>query len=314
MAQRRRCSRNRAIDPQRRETQIYSSSPFPSVSKTSAPVSGRASFQWLPFVLNIAISFGLYWFYEWSRGLIPRDSPLAIEHAHAVWGWEVRHGLFVEPAWQQFWLGDAHMLGWLHFTPARVTAFLNTGYLYVHFLGTIVFLFWLYFRRRALFPYVRNIFFVTTGIALIVYILYPLAPPRLAPGLLYYNHRYTFIDTIQQVLGPPQAAQIGYNPYAAMPSLHFGWALIIGFTLFCTLRFWPMRLLGLCYPLFMLAVIVISGNHFFADALGSIGVVVVATALVSLCMAYLGRLPWRVPEWLTPPSNSYLSRADRQPL
>lgn len=248
--------------------------------------------RWLSFFLNLAIIFALYELYDFSRGLIPRNGGLAIEHADAVWSWEVAHGLFVEPAWQQFWLTRVHLLGWLRLTPQRVTDFLNTGYLYVHFIGTIAFLVWLYFFRRQLFPLVRNLFFVTTALALAIYILYPLAPPRLTPNLLYDNRHYTFIDTVRQVIDPKyQTTQIGYNPYAAMPSLHFAWALIIGVTLLCTLRFWPLRLLGACYPLFMLSVIVISGNHYFADCLGSIAVLAVAAGLVYAWMRWRGQLP-----------------------
>jgi hypothetical protein len=230
--------------------------------------------RWLPFIINIVITLGLYEVYEFTRGLIPHNGPVAIQHAHAVWDWEVHHGLFVEPAWQQFWLKGNHILGWLKFTPDEITDFLNTGYLYVHFIGTVVFLFWLFFFRRHLFAFVRNVFFVATGAALMIYMLYPLAPPRLAPNLFYDNRHYTFVDTVQKVLGSvPSDSQIGYNPYAAMPSLHFGWALIIGCTLFLTLKHWPLRILGLCYPVFMLSVIVVSGNHFFADAIGSTFVV-----------------------------------------
>jgi membrane-associated phospholipid phosphatase len=264
---------------------------------TPAPDSGSSFInllrRWLPFAQNLLVIAVLYEIYELSRGLIPRNGQIAVQHADAVWNWEVRHGLFVEPAWQQFWLTREHALGWLHLTPNRVADFLNTGYLYVHFVGTIVFLVWLFFRRRQLFPLVRNIFFVTTALALAIYILYPLAPPRLTPNLLYYNHHYTFIDTIQQVINPKyQTSEIGYNPYAAMPSLHFGWALIIGCTLALTLRAWPLRLLGLCYPFFMLAVIVISGNHYFADALGSAAVVSVATLAAVLWMKLRTQLPW----------------------
>jgi membrane-associated phospholipid phosphatase len=245
------------------------------------PGSSQGRFaRWLPFILNLLVTLGLYEIYELTRGLIPRNGPLAISHAHAVWDWEVHHGLFVEPEWQQYWLKGNHIMGWLRITPEQIADFLNTGYLYVHFLGTIVFLVWLFICRRHLFPFVRNVFFAVTGIALVIYILYPLAPPRLATNLFYDNRHYTFIDTVQKVLGSvPQSSELGYNPYAAMPSLHFGWALIIGCTLFLTLRHWPLRLLGLCYPLFMLGVIVISGNHFFADAIGSVVVVAIATAM-----------------------------------
>ena len=250
--------------------------------------------RWRSFALNLAITLLLYEIYDFSRGLIPRDGGVAIAHARDVWGWEVQHGLFVEPDWQQYWLRKAHTLGILHLSPTSITDFLNTGYLYVHFLGTIVFLFWLFFRRREIFPFVRNVFFVTTGIALAVYILYPLAPPRLTPDLLYYNHPYIFVDTVRKVIDPRlQTTQIGYNPYAAMPSLHFGWALIIGCTLLRAVRNWPLRLLGACYPFFMLAVIVISGNHYFADALGSVAVVLAATAIVAFWMIWRGDLPAR---------------------
>jgi membrane-associated phospholipid phosphatase len=225
----------------------------------------------------------LYEIYEFTRGLIPHNGPLAVQHAHAIWDWEVQHGLFVEPAWQEFWLRNGHVLGWLRITPDDVSEFLNTGYLYVHFAGTVAFLFWVFFFRRNLFAFVRNMFFVVTGISLFMYMAYPLAPPRLATNLLYDNRHYTFIDTIQKVLGPvskAQTSEIGYNPYAAMPSLHFAWALIIGCTLFFGIRNWALRILGLCYPFWMLAIVVISGNHFFADAIGSTIVVAVSFFIV----------------------------------
>ncbi|HWE60378.1 MAG TPA: phosphatase PAP2 family protein [Chloroflexota bacterium] len=262
----------------------------PGAGRLHEAAAGR---RWLSFALNAAIMFGLYEIYDLGRGLISRDGTIAVEHADAVWSWEVAHGVFVEPAWQQFWLTRAHILGRLQLTPARVTDFLNTGYLYVHFLGTIGFLIWLFLYRRHLFPFVRNIFFVTTTIALAVYILYPLAPPRLTPNLLYHHHHYVFIDTMQRVVNAKyQRTEIGYNPYAAMPSLHMAWALIIGCTLACTLRFWLLRIVCAGYPVFMLTVIVVSGNHYFADCLGSVGVVGMAIVLVMLWMRWRDQLPW----------------------
>jgi hypothetical protein len=258
--------------------------------------------RWLPLIINVLVTFGLYEVYELTRGLLPRNGPLAIQHAHEVWDWEVHHGLFVEPEWQQYWLKSGHILGWLWISPEEITDFLNTGYLYVHFIGTISFLIWLYLFRRSIFGFVRNVFFVSTGVSLLMYVLYPLAPPRLAPNLFYDNRHYTFIDTVKKVLGSvSNASEIGYNPYAAMPSLHFGWALIIGGTLFLTLRFWPLRLLGLCYPLFMLCVIVVSGNHFFADAIGSTAVVAFAVA-VNIAWAAFKRRMWTRPSLLAPPT------------
>lgn len=259
----------------------------------SVATAERRPFSWRSLLANLVVVAVLYEIYELSRGLIPHNSTLAIDHADAVWSWEVSHGLFVEPAWQQFWLGRTHLWGLLDLTPARVTAFLNTGYLYIHFLGTIAFLFWLYFFRHHLFAFVRNIYFVTTAAALAIYVLYPLAPPRLTPNLFYDNRPYQFIDTIKEVIKSNyQSGQIGYNPYAAMPSLHFAWSLILGGTLFFTLRPWPLRVLGLCYPLLMLAVVVISGNHYFLDAMVSVVVVTLSTALVLVVMRRQGLLGW----------------------
>ena len=68
-------------------------------------------------MLNAAIIFGLYEIYDLSRGLIPRNGAIAVEHAAAVWNWEASHGLFVEPAWQQYWLSRNHVLGWLDLRP-----------------------------------------------------------------------------------------------------------------------------------------------------------------------------------------------------
>jgi membrane-associated phospholipid phosphatase len=267
------------------------------MSPRTDPESTRARL--VALFYNVVIVLGLYGIYEYTRGLVHPNSSVALSHAHEVWSWETSHGLFVEPAWQKFWLTQAHILGWL--TPRRVENFLDTGYLYVHFMGTIVFLFWLYFRRRRIFAVVRNIFFLTTSIALATYILYPLAPPRLATNLFYDNHKYVFLDPLGKILGTmPQSAEFGYNPYAAMPSLHFGWALIIGCTLFLTLRRWPLRFLALCYPLFMLSVIVISGNHFFADAIGSAVVVSFSASAVIFCHRLRGTLPW---SWGTKRAN-----------
>src|SRR5690349_7437997 len=131
--------------------QILKPSPVavsPESRQTSTTTFGA---HWLPFAINSFIIMALYEIYEFGRGLIPENHPLALQHARDVWGWEVRHGLFVEPAWQQFWLGKVHILAGLVFTPGTVEDFLNTGYLYVHFLGTIAFLLWLFFFRRRLF-------------------------------------------------------------------------------------------------------------------------------------------------------------------
>jgi hypothetical protein len=138
---------------------------------------------------------------------------------------------------------------------------LGVAYMALHFGLTIGFLVWLYRRRREHFAFVRNTLIVATGIGLAIYVLYPAAPPRLA-GL-------GFVDTVtngahlnlsSNVLGSV------YNPYAAVPSLHFGYSLIVGVAVAAYARRRVVRIAGALYPAVMLIVIVATGNHFFFDA------------------------------------------------
>ena len=91
-----------------------------------------------------------------------------------------------------------------------------------------------------------------------------------------------------------------YNPFAAVPSLHFGYALIVGIVL-ATLaeRRW-VRVVGAVYPLVMLLVIVATGNHFVFDA--ALGAVVVLAG-------------WLVARLLVErqPAAAYAQRERREP-
>ena len=111
---------------------------------------------------------------------------------------------------------------------------------------------------------------IATAIALVGYVLFPAAPPRLA-GL-------GFADTVTHSTGLDLSSDmLGalYNPFAAVPSLHFGYALIVGVSLATIARHRVVRVLGALYPPAMLLIIVATGNHFFVDAaLGGLAVVV----------------------------------------
>src|SRR4029079_14715104 len=93
------------------------------------------------------------------------------------------------------------------------------------------------------------------------YVLYPPAPPRLA-GL-------GFADTVTEKAGINMSSDaLGslYNPFAAVPSLHFGYALLVGVAVATLARRRWVRILGAAYPPFMLLTIVATGNHFLFDA------------------------------------------------
>ena len=145
---------------------------------------------------------------------------------------------------------------------------LGLAYLSLHFAGTTAALVWLHRRHPEHFPMVRTTLVTATALALVGYVLYPAAPPRLA-GLGFSDTVTTHagINLSSDVLGTL------YNPFAAVPSLHFGYALIVGVALATLAKRRVVRVAGALYPLAMLLVIVGTGNHFVFDA--ALGAVVV---------------------------------------
>jgi PAP2 superfamily len=121
-------------------------------------------------------------------------------------------------------------------------------------------LLWLHQRRPAAFPFVRTTPLLASGLALVGYLAYPTAPPRLA-GL-------GIADTVSNGHVDLNHGLVSslYNPYAAIPSMHIGYAVIVATSLLRHGRHLLVRALGALYPPFVLLVIVATGNHFFLDA------------------------------------------------
>ncbi|MFD9301492.1 phosphatase PAP2 family protein [Streptomyces sp. NPDC060048] len=139
----------------------------------------------------------------------------------------------------------------------------NTYYAAVHFPATVLFLGWLYVRRPAHYLWTRRVLAVLTGAALVLHLSLPLAPPR----MLAATH---LIDTGQvygpSVYGAAPAADTMANQFAAMPSLHFGWALMLALGMIAaTSSRW--RALWLLHPLLTLLVVVGTANHYWLDAI-----------------------------------------------
>ena len=134
---------------------------------------------------------------------------------------------------------------------------------------------WLHQRRPAAFPFVRTTLLLASGLSLIGFLAYPTAPPRLA-GI-------GIADTVSN--GPIDLnhglVSSLYNPYAAVPSMHVGYALVVAVTLLRHGRRSLVRVLGALYPPFVLLVIVATGNHFFLDAAAGALVAGLAAALAA---------------------------------
>ena len=225
------------------------------------------------------------------------DRPLtAFEHAIDVVALERRLGFFWEPAWQRAIQGDVVQI---HFW--------NYVYFWAHAPVIVPIAFWLYFRHRREYTLIRNAFLFSALIGICIYAIYPTAPPRLLTpegyaefGVRLPPPQYGFADTMRaysNVSYQAESLRPFVNPFAAMPSLHFGWAFLIGLGVALALRNALGLLTVVALPLLMLFGIVLTANHFIFDAVAGLGVVLVAL----VAAIALERLPERHRKRFVPP-------------
>ena len=145
-------------------------------------------------------------------------------------------------------------------------------YVNSHFVMTTTVLVWLYLRHNERFYFVRNMFMTAMGLALIGYVLLPTAPPRFFPEL-------GFVDTIAYYVNVKHDSglvALFFNPYAAVPSMHVAFALMIAIPTLLIVRNRVAKVLWGLYPLLITFVVVVTGNHWFIDAV--LGACVAGTA------------------------------------
>ncbi|OIK03544.1 bifunctional glycosyltransferase 87/phosphatase PAP2 family protein [Streptomyces monashensis] len=162
---------------------------------------------------------------------------------------------------------------WVNHTVAKIEwlrEFFSFYYESFHFVLPLTVLGILYWRRPVDYRWARASLGFATFLALIGFWFFPLAPPRLMPHL-------GIIDTVhgaQDFSKPNYGALTALtNQYAAMPSLHFGWALWCGVVIAIVAPKWWMKALGLLHPLLTVSAIVATGNHWVLDAVGGAAVV-----------------------------------------
>ncbi len=155
---------------------------------------------------------------------------------------------------------------------------LNVYYGTLHFIITGGLLMWVYLRRHEHYRQYRNLLGMTTALALVGYVIFPLAPPRLYPC------HDCFVDTLDTIGGlwsyHSSAAKAIANPFAAMPSLHFGWALWCGTLLWSFARHRAVRALSVIYPILTLLAIVVTANHYWLDAVGGALIFIIASQVL----------------------------------
>ncbi len=170
-----------------------------------------------------------------------------------------------------FWEADLQRLVLDH---DWLVQFLNGFYLYGHLPVIGALAVWLYFRHHREYLLMRNVFLISGAIGLVVYVTFPVAPPRFLP-------EWGFVDTVmdQYDTGRPMTPAFFVNEYAAMPSLHFGWNLLVSVAVWVASRNILLRAFAVVMPLMMLADIVLTANHYFVDAVAGLLVIALGAAI-----------------------------------
>lgn len=222
--------------------------------------------------------------YQLGRGLADGHvvATDAINNAKDIVAVERKLGLYVEPSIQRWSLsvpGLDNFFSWL--------------YLNVQTTVTLGGMLWIYLFRNERYGFVRNMFFVSFLLACIVYVVVPTAPPRLMPP------EYGFYDSVQALSGARKFIWEAFaNPYAAVPSMHIGFALMIGLSIASLTKLRGVRAFWMAYPAGILFVVVATGNHFWLDAFAG----AVVAGLGAIAAGALGRL--RPAAWAWTPTSS----------
>lgn len=252
-----------------------------------APRTRRGVGGWLRShrgVAEFGIVGGCLLIYFLIRANVVDEPTSAFRHAEDIIGLEKRLGIFWEPSWQNVIRHHSLQVQWWNFV-----------YFWWHAPVIAAVAFWLFFRHRATYSLIRNAFLVSCLIGLVMYALYPVTPPRLmTPGGYAEYHvqppqgdatppNYGFEDTLKDHSAPDYQAEslkLFVNPFAAMPSLHFGWSFLIAVAMALGWRNWFGKLAGVVMTVSMFFAVVLTANHFILDT-----VVGLAVCLIGLLAA-----------------------------
>jgi PAP2 superfamily len=247
-------------------------------------------------VVREALIFGAAVFlYFFVRGLVDAKVALAYENAERVIDVEQATGIFVEQDLQSWVIGH----GWL-------VDILNWIYIYGHWPVVVGTLIWLLARHRSEYARFRNAMLISGAIGLVIFVSFPVSPPR-------FMTDYGFIDTVTdrtnayRVLQPPAFT----NQYAAMPSLHFGWNLLMGIAWASLAGSRWARLFGWLMPALMFAGIVLTANHYLLDGVAGGALAMLGFVVATRLMA--GRSSSPPPTPLPPPSRALPGRVGGGP-
>jgi hypothetical protein len=239
-----------------------------SVRLYSRRTGRKRTISWLPKGGSDAIAqLGIFvladLLYETVRGVAESNEAVPFENARTIVDTEKSLHIFFEQGLQDWAMNHRFLID-----------FANFMYVNSHFVITTTALVWLYLRHNDKFYFVRNMFVVAMGLALMGYLLLPTAPPRFFPEL-------GFVDTIAYYVNVQHDSglvTLFFNPYAAVPSMHVAFALLIAVPAVLIVKHMVTKVLWALYPLVVTFVVIVTGNHWVMDAFA--GAAVAATAAI----------------------------------
>ena len=216
---------------------------------------------WTDLGRQILLFCGAYYLYRVVRGQVDGRAAAAFDNARDLIDLERALGVFPEPAINAW--ASGHQV---------VSDLASWAYVNSHFTVTVLTLAFLYLRRNDSFYFVRNMFMISMSLALVLYVAFPTAPPRFMP-------EWGFVDSVEEFTGVRSGASsidLLYNPFAAVPSMHVAFALMLGGAMQVTARHRWVRAAWAIYPALVTFVVVATANHWWLDAVFGAAVAAVA--------------------------------------
>lgn len=236
------------------------------------------------FLREAAIILGAYFAYFGVRAISEGSASIAHENAKLLIELEQNIGLFVEPSVQ----------GVLMSSEAFIDV-VNWIYVWGHWpvIGAVAI--WLFARKPSAYRTYRNALMISGAIGLVFYISFPAAPPR-----------FTDLGLVDTVFSQSNFAKLMQptdftNQYAAFPSLHFGWSLLMATAIYRESRKQPLRVVAWLLPLGMFVSIVATANHFVVDAIAG-GIVALIGLRAALMLEREGAFAWL--RWPSPATET----------
>lgn len=230
---------------------------------------------------QLALILAAVLLYFGVRGRTQGAQETAVGHGLDILRFERLFGLDFEHWLQNEIVGHQH-----------VVAFANWVYIFGHWPVICATLVWLFHTRRSDYLLLRNAMFISGAIGLVIFMLYPVAPPRLLNiGL---EDTVTAFSTSYRALQPPALI----NKFAAMPSLHVGWNLLIGIAIVRAAQVRPLRLFGILSPILMALAVVATANHYVVDGMAGATIALVGLAVSTWMSPRVVLLNARLREWL----------------